>query len=1083
MRTACLFFLLLGLVCLAASPAAAQVTLSGTVVDAETGEPLAGASVFLANTLIGAATDQDGVFSLIDVPLGTHELVASFVGYQTQAERLRLTRAEARTIDFRLAPRIVETGDIEVTATSPKQWQRDFKRFNKFFLGVSRNASKTEILNPDVLEFDLDEETGTFTAQASEPLRIANKALGYYLHFVLDDFQLQEKKRIIRYRGRVGFTEMEPRDDRERKRWKKRRDDAYNGSLRHFLASLVRDELSDEGFMLVSEEESREASYSGVPGNRPVARVNNIDPETILAAGELPFERKLDFSGYLKVFYFKEVPSGAYLKFREYANRGMQASEDEQISWISLNHPGVVITTDGLVADTYALTKFGYWYFERVAEMLPDEYRPPGFQDLSPALPEADPATTILRPAFVSGVEAVRAEAYDEAIAHLAPVVAADPSFSPGEDGAAAYWLGAAYAAKRQPALAQVSWRDGIEALRAKNRVEIRMADAYARSVYEQERKEAYEPAAQAYLDVLDQADSVHTEADREIVLRHVAQMLPLLTDDERKQAVGSRDPGPLLQQLQLEPGGGAFLATWWRTQDPLPASALNERVAEHLARVAHSMKNYAFSGSREGYDDRGQAYVQFGPPFTKLTIPVDLARASQIIRENGYTLPGAMVPTVNEFWTYRHVDELIYYLFVQKGGRYQEGSPEDLVPRELRNAHKRVGVGHADPRTASNLDGTQAPANQTLAEALYEVWKRVYTQLAIYHPAFEKQLEELEYHEADLRATRTGGAGLTASALSFVNSVDLKFTTLAREATQLRETEAPRKHSLIEDALETFPVAARIARFLDADGSTRTEVFWSHEPGSLALSKKQRKAVSPDEDAPPDRYLVEMVVNQHSADYRHRTPRTLNYLAADLPEGAAAPVQTLEIAGTTAPYHLSIQWDQFLVKIDEATSAVDQGVYLQTGLKRLDGLAPLRSNPQTLELSDLKPIHLDANTATLVLDEGDEAEALTPYPFAALTPQTPLGLYFEVYHLAFGEDDQTRYTIEYEVVRDPETRHITQTSAQSSYTGSSRTLEEYITLDLSEVGAARRLGIVVRVTDEVTGRTVERTVAFDWNG
>jgi len=186
-------------------------------------------------------------------------------------------------------------------------------------------------------------------------------------------------------------------------------------------------------------------------------------------------------------------------------------------------------------------------------------------------------------------------------------------------------------------------------------------------------------------MDVLDQADSVRTEADREIVLRHVAQMLPLLTDEERQQAVGSRDPGPLLQRLQLEPGGGAFLATWWRTQDPLPASVLNERVAEHLARVAYSVKNFAFSGGREGFDDRGKAYVQFGPPFTKLTIPVDLARATQVIRENGYTLPGAMVPTVNEFWTYRHVDELIYYLFVQEGGRYQDGSPEDLVPRELR--------------------------------------------------------------------------------------------------------------------------------------------------------------------------------------------------------------------------------------------------------------------------------------------------------------------------------------------------------------------------------------------------------------
>ena len=60
-----------------------------------------------------------------------------------------------------------------------------------------------------------------------------------------------------------------------------------------------------------------------------------------------------------------------------------------------------------------------------------------------------------------------------------------------------------------------------------------------------------------------------------------------------------------MLQRLQLQPAAGSFLATLWRTQDPLPASALNERVAEHLARVAYSTKNYAFSGGRTGFDDR----------------------------------------------------------------------------------------------------------------------------------------------------------------------------------------------------------------------------------------------------------------------------------------------------------------------------------------------------------------------------------------------------------------------------------------------------------------------------------------------
>ena len=173
------------------------------------------------------------------------------------------------------------------------------------------------------------------------------------------------------------------------------------------------------------------------------------------------------------------------------------------------------------------------------------------------------------------------------------------------------------------------------------------------------------------------------------------------------------------------------------------------------------------------------------------------------------------------------------------------------------------------------------------------------------------------------------------------------------------------------------------------------------------------------------------------------------------------------------------MQWDQFLARVDEATSAVDQGAYLQTGIERLDGLAPLRSDPQTLEMSDLKPIHLGEGAATLVQRAGDEAGAPTPYPFATLTPQTPLGLYFEVYRLAFGEDDQTRYTIAYQVVSDPDSRRLEQTLAQSTHTGSTRKSEEFIALDLSDIGAARDIEIVVRVTDEVTGQTVERSIPF----
>ena len=49
------------------------------VFDAETGYPLHFANVLLSGTTLGAATDSTGVFSIVNIPLGVHELVVSNV--------------------------------------------------------------------------------------------------------------------------------------------------------------------------------------------------------------------------------------------------------------------------------------------------------------------------------------------------------------------------------------------------------------------------------------------------------------------------------------------------------------------------------------------------------------------------------------------------------------------------------------------------------------------------------------------------------------------------------------------------------------------------------------------------------------------------------------------------------------------------------------------------------------------------------------------------------------------------------------------------------------------------------------------
>ncbi|MEL6676010.1 MAG: SusC/RagA family TonB-linked outer membrane protein [Bacteroidota bacterium] len=58
-------------------------TVSGTVTDADSGEPLVGATVLVQGTTVGEFTDSEGKFSL-NVPEGGTNLVVSFLGYLEQ---------------------------------------------------------------------------------------------------------------------------------------------------------------------------------------------------------------------------------------------------------------------------------------------------------------------------------------------------------------------------------------------------------------------------------------------------------------------------------------------------------------------------------------------------------------------------------------------------------------------------------------------------------------------------------------------------------------------------------------------------------------------------------------------------------------------------------------------------------------------------------------------------------------------------------------------------------------------------------------------------------------------------------------
>ncbi len=110
-------FILISLCCSLPAHAESSVTLSGTVKDAKSGEPLPGANIVLVGTGFGASTDVSGRYTIRGISAGEYPVKVSFVGYQTYESKLTigLSASGAMVKDYRLLPVTIEGETITVT--------------------------------------------------------------------------------------------------------------------------------------------------------------------------------------------------------------------------------------------------------------------------------------------------------------------------------------------------------------------------------------------------------------------------------------------------------------------------------------------------------------------------------------------------------------------------------------------------------------------------------------------------------------------------------------------------------------------------------------------------------------------------------------------------------------------------------------------------------------------------------------------------------------------------------------------------------------------------------------------------------
>ncbi len=378
----CLTLMLIVLNGLSSTAFAQNITLSGRVTD-DDGKPLPFANVYLNGTTRGTITDNSGEYTLT-IPLGTVQIVASFLGYQTARQTLRLDRPQPRSFSFRLRADNRVLNSVSVRAKSKdRTWARHYKQFRRQLLG-DPFGPQCEIANSFALSFS--EDKGHLKATATEPLIIENRALGYRLFYDLQQFD--GSLRVVYYGGTSRFEEIPADTEQQAERYRRNRARAYAGSMRQLLAGLVNGTHEQNGFLVYAEDITKPiANFNSVPllsdAIRVTKRLAPVNPDSLIRRGKLPFERNLVTNRPLIVFYTNTTSSFSPYRDARYAYSQLTFP----MGWMQF-------TTDGWITLPNSMEAQGSLAEDRLSTLLPADWKPNADNSTSPAGASSPPLAT-----------------------------------------------------------------------------------------------------------------------------------------------------------------------------------------------------------------------------------------------------------------------------------------------------------------------------------------------------------------------------------------------------------------------------------------------------------------------------------------------------------------------------------------------------------------------------------------------------------------------------------------------------------------------------------------------------------------
>jgi CarboxypepD_reg-like domain len=349
-----------------------EFIIKGTVTDANSNETLPFANVFVANTTFGTSTDASGNYELKLPSSGSYDLIISFMGYETFARSVRFVKPNVVMLDVNMITKSKRIQGVTVTARKDELWKSHLERFKGGFLGKSKAARRSNIVNEEVLNFEMDRETGVFEAYASEPLVIENKELGYRLIYLLEDYRVFIKDGFSTFYGFSAFEELQ--DGPTRNKFIKQRDKAYFGSLQHFFHELYNENLTKAGYEIYLAFD--------IEGTGRMIDPNPVELNKILSTDVKSQVKRLEFKDFLYVYFKPERESSDYLT-HQFGSLRIEKSEDKDLkrsqnSWIKMRDEGTFIEfeSNGYITNPMDFYSYGYWGYEKIGDMMPMNYIP-----------------------------------------------------------------------------------------------------------------------------------------------------------------------------------------------------------------------------------------------------------------------------------------------------------------------------------------------------------------------------------------------------------------------------------------------------------------------------------------------------------------------------------------------------------------------------------------------------------------------------------------------------------------------------------------------------------------------------------